>query len=1278
MKRLQLFLLLMIAVYTASAQTTPWTGSPAITFQTRTFNGAKELRAIQSPSFVFAIMDSLRAHTYTFGNGLTNTSGTVGLGGVMNQPTNILMDAGNYFTMLTADDLSAPTAAAGFRLINSSGIPTLSLTGQNLLTGVTYSNNISKAGIIFSGSNSTFSLSDSTGLYVSDFRANKKGIKYAFTDYTNLSDSSLVPKAYVDSVVSNSIQNQPFTNTPQTANFSISGIGRANTGFVVGDFTSGNYSLLQDNSLSIQTSSGTGAVIEPGGFGINSDYSSSFGKNSVSLGKVGVVNPFYNLKIDSTDRVTKVTGDPVKYTARLRIDSIPVNPTDAVRLVDIGGAIPGSGYAIKDSTLKPSKNLYDILNKPTARLNLGVQSQIYVNIKDFGVDSTGTTSSFAGIKAATNYATAHGYRNIYFPKGTYLTDSCIVRPFNINFIGDGSGSVTIKASPSATLANFTTPNTDVNPNDGLMHAVIYAGGKSTYLANIHATVSKTDYSVKAVTGLSLAQGDIIQLQDTVSYSYSKFRNYYKEGEYFHVVKYSNDTIYVDHPISGNYANVNSGEIYKMNMSQNSMSGIKVTGLPIGNLVNIMSEKVTNTIFKDVVSLNGGRSNIEFRSSYNITIDAGGSLQAEPNIIGFPNTQYGLSLINVQNLTIDGGSYYGYQHAITFAGSGIGNNVINRFNKVEGVTASSINANTPALNAHGNSEYITFTNNWTNGLGFGGNNVDILNNHILGMFGITSYNLYISEPKRLNYNVTGNTIKFNTKNIGIFSRAFSAKIDSLTETGGQLNINNNTIDVNNAGNSGINVLGSIEMINATKQLGVKINFNNNHVINNSNFSTLFTFTGLSGFKLGNLVVKDNNDMNRVAVYSTFLDTLSVTGNTFNNSDGLPLYSSQTPIVRIENNVFSKFVIGASVPVNAYEKSAFAIRFANKVYINGNTISNPGSNAIQSYFTGNIDSLYEGSNIAPLLITKSAVTNSFPYSYKAGTSGQLAVTNSSGYQSWATMSNDATIDNLGQVTLKATGTSGTYGQVTTDSRGRVSAGTVVEDNAHGGTGTGIYTTGDMLYASATNTLSKRTIGSTNQVLTVIGGVPIWQTPATGITEVMTTLGDVDYYTGSARARLAGNTTTSRQFLTSTGNGTISAAPAYYNLFGTNATWTGVQTFTFGAVIGGGSPLNYNFGTFSTNFGAITSTANRTINLPDANGTVGLSHSGSFSGVGTATTTFTVTTGVTEPNNTYRVQVTPTSTLSAALFYVTNKTTTTFDVVYMAGLTGTVTFDWVVFNN
>jgi hypothetical protein len=49
-------------------------------------------------------------------------------------------------------------------------------------------------------------------------------------------------------------------------------------------------------------------------------------------------------------------------------------------------------------------------------------------------------------------------------------------------------------------------------------------------------------------------------------------------------------------------------------------------------------------------------------------------------------------------------------------------------------------------------------------------------------------------------------------------------------------------------------------------------------------------------------------------------------------------------------------------------------------------------------------------------------------------------------------------------------------------------------NGGTGLSTFTTGDLVYASGADTLAKRSIGTTGQVLTVSGGVPSWSTPAT----------------------------------------------------------------------------------------------------------------------------------------------------------------------------------------
>lgn len=61
------------------------------------------------------------------------------------------------------------------------------------------------------------------------------------------------------------------------------------------------------------------------------------------------------------------------------------------------------------------------------------------------------------------------------------------------------------------------------------------------------------------------------------------------------------------------------------------------------------------------------------------------------------------------------------------------------------------------------------------------------------------------------------------------------------------------------------------------------------------------------------------------------------------------------------------------------------------------------------------------------------------------------------------------------------------------GAAVTGTLPQGN--GGTGFSTYTTGDTIYASASNTLSKLPVGTTNQVLQVIAGIPSWQTAPVG---------------------------------------------------------------------------------------------------------------------------------------------------------------------------------------
>jgi hypothetical protein len=112
--------------------------------------------------------------------------------------------------------------------------------------------------------------------------------------------------------------------------------------------------------------------------------------------------------------------------------------------------------------------------------------------------------------------------------------------------------------------------------------------------------------------------------------------------------------------------------------------------------------------------------------------------------------------------------------------------------------------------------------------------------------------------------------------------------------------------------------------------------------------------------------------------------------------------------------------------------------------------------------------------------------------AGTTGQVLVGNTGSAPTWGSLSGSAVT--TFQTSLNGlTPSTATSGAVTL-------AGTLGATS--GGTGLTSYTTGDIIYSSATNTLAKLPAGTNGQILSLASGIPTWiNNTSTGVSFVVT---------------------------------------------------------------------------------------------------------------------------------------------------------------------------------
>ena len=328
--------------------------------------------------------------------------------------------------------------------------------------------------------------------------------------------------------------------------------------------------------------------------------------------------------------------------------------------------------------------------------------------------------------------------------------------------------------------------------------------------------------------------------------------------------------------------------------------------------------------------------------------------------------------------------------------------------------------------------------------------------------------------------------------------------------------------------------------------------------NANITTNCLFEGFTSQAAGTLITLTASSVQNWVITGSGGQTIKLPDATtlpsgalftFNNnqSSGTIVIqnNSSTTIATLQSGAFSTIVLlSNSTAAGSWDRHDQA---PSNVSWSTNTLDYAGS-ITSATWNGTAIALNRGGTNANL----TAVNGGAVYSTgtalaisAAGTSGQVLTSSGAGAPTWTTPTTGTVTSVTGTSPIASSGGNTpaiSISQATTSTNGYLSS---TDWNTFNNKGSGTVTsvTGTAPVVSSGGTTPAISMaaatGSVNGYLTSTD----WTTFNGKLSNPMTTLGDVIYGAASGTAtRLAGNTTTAKQFLSQTGTGTVSAAPVW----------------------------------------------------------------------------------------------------------------------------------------
>lgn len=313
--------------------------------------------------------------------------------------------------------------------------------------------------------------------------------------------------------------------------------------------------------------------------------------------------------------------------------------------------------------------------------------QEWVSPEDFGASVTADDNS-AHIHEAFRAAAA---RNVPVRgRGRYRCLSAVVLP-----AVDVEGEITLDYSHSRIKSTYVT----------------LTGGSPVLLTRITGIARQGATSFSVLNSSEIAKGDILIIANQRPYSWSKFRRSYRAGEIAEVISVSGSEVTVMLPLFDSYDS-NSNDAYPINVYKHPAKRIRSVGLKVvpragDNFPALKLSYLSYSELRDCSGSDSDYANVEYRCLFKCSITSSGRSNTER---ATAEAQYSIRIVDSQNLDLIGGSNVSARHGITISATGGEYTVVNRFIKViDAFVGTTGEGKQPALDTHGNSEYLTFVN-----------------------------------------------------------------------------------------------------------------------------------------------------------------------------------------------------------------------------------------------------------------------------------------------------------------------------------------------------------------------------------------------------------------------------------------------------------------------------------------------------------------------------------------------------------------------------------------